>query len=435
MTVLTAPVARRTFLTGSAALTVGAVLAACGRSGDNQAGGNSIELVTYNLPEYVDAISATVGAEFARRTGITVELVNTGGNNYESVDQRVQSDIAAGRAPELALVSLSAIDRYAESGRAAQLDGVMKESAFETTQLYPDLLDLGSRGGHLFAVPYALSTLVLFYNVDAFRQAGLDPDRPPSTFSELRGHAERLVSNKATRYGAIYGNDHSGNWAFQCFLASNGGAMLSDDGRTPLFNDEPGLQVVQFWADLYEAGLGETMPRNQMREAFARGDLAIMFDSSASATSIADSASFEVRTAMTPVPDGGTRRCPSGGGAFVILTDDPTHQRAAFDAIAELVGPAGQTALVKGSGYSPVNRVAATDAQYLAGFLADRPIYAAGTAQLDSLVPWFSFPGRHSAQISKVLDEAIVQALRGSLPSREALDAAARRAHDLLQDT
>ncbi|MGW3955983.1 ABC transporter substrate-binding protein [Streptomyces sp. NPDC004752] len=428
------PVTRRQALGGIGALSLTGLLAACGggNSGAKSAGQQTIELVTINFPPYLTSIAGQVGSAYTARTGTAVKVINTGANGYGAVDTRVKSDLAAGHTDAIAMIAMSSIGNYIDANRAVSLDGLIGTSHFNAGQLYPSLLSFGQSEGHTYAIPYSVATLITYYNADAFRTAGLDPDKPPTTFSELRDYAQQLVSSKAVKYGATFGNDHSANAAFQNFLFCNGGSMLSEDGKTPLFNQQPGVEVVQFWAKLFRDGLGQTMTQAEEAAAFGRGDLGIMINFSSNIQTLAGGAKFDIRTAQLPIPDGGTLRCAAGGAAFVVLTKDPQAQKAAMHAITELVSPQGITTLVKASGYSPVNKTAATNPRYLGDFFAQHPLYAPGTKQMDSLVRWFAWPGQNSVEITSDLDQQMVLALRGSKPAAAALDDAAKQAQSLL---
>jgi multiple sugar transport system substrate-binding protein len=133
-----------------------------------------------------------------------------------------------------------------------------------------------------------------------------------------------------------------------------------------------------------------------------------------------------------PIPDNGQRKCVPGGNVFVVLSKDPAQQKSAFDAISELVGPTGITMLVKETGYTPVNQVAATQPDHLKTFLDSNPIFAANADQITDLVPWFGWPGQHAREIESAIDQHIVQALRGSTTPQAALSAAATQAESLL---
>ncbi|MFE3280562.1 ABC transporter substrate-binding protein [Nocardia sp. NPDC059239] len=429
-----APYTRRQALGGIGALSLAGLLAAaCGNSNvESNSSGRTIELISINFPPYLTAIDSQVGSAYTARTGITVKVVNTGANNYATVDTRVKADLAAGHTPDMALIAMSAIGNYISANRAIALDPLIATGHLDTGQLYPSLLGTASANGHIYAIPYAASTMIMFYNADAFTKAGLDPDKPPKTFSELREHAKALVASKAAKYGVTYGNDHGANWGFENFLFSNGGTMLSDDGKTPLFNQQPGVDVLQFWADLFADGYGQTMTSTEEAAAFGRGDLAIMLNSSSNIQSMAASTKFDLRTATLPVPDGGSLKCAAGGGAFIVMAKDEPSQKTALDVISQLISPTAITTLVKGSGSSPVNKIAATESNYLADFLAKNPLYTPATTQMNSLVRWFAWPGQKSAEITSNLDQQMVLALRGSKSPAAALNDAAKQTRSML---
>ena len=424
---------RRAVLGGASALALGGFVAACGTStapAASEAG--NVELVCFNFDPYIKTFATTIGSDFTRRTGTTVKIVNTGQAASASVDRRVESDLASGHTDAIALISGYETSRYASSGRAVALDSMMADQKFDTSQLYPQVLTLGAANGATYGMPYSLSMLVMFYNADTFRRAGLDPDRPPRSFSELRTCAEALVSSKAVKYGATYYNDSSGNYAFQNWLYSNGGRMMDDGGRKILFNQGPGVAVLQFWADLFRSGYGQTMKYAEALAAFGRGDLGIMITASAQVTTVQKASKFELRTAPMPVPDGGVRKCVVGNTCLAVLTKDSAQQHAAFEAISELVSPAGITTLVKLTGYSPANQIAATEPQYLKTFLDQNPLYAAGNSQLPDMTPWFGFPGARSEEIVTALDQQMLLALRGSKSAADALNDAASAATSML---
>ena len=58
---------------------------------------------------------------------------------------------------------------------------------------YPGLMANGTIGGHVWGIPFQRSTIVMFYNKDMFRAAGLNPDAPPKTWKEMLAAATKLT--------------------------------------------------------------------------------------------------------------------------------------------------------------------------------------------------------------------------------------------------
>lgn len=80
-------------------------------------------------------------------------------------------------------------------------------------------------GGRLVAVPYAVSTPVLYFDADAFRQAGLDPGDPPDTLAELREASDRVVASGAAPHGLV-AYDQYGGWLLRQGAAKRGDVLL-----------------------------------------------------------------------------------------------------------------------------------------------------------------------------------------------------------------
>lgn len=423
---------RRAMLTGTGALALGGLLAACSGKPPSSAQ-DPLDLVVLDSAAY-GFLPDLLAQFYGPGSGTTVNLVKVPGT-FDSVDQRVQTDLAAGVHDSLAMIGNYNLAKYVSAGRAVDLGPLISSNGFDQAQMVSSLMDLCKVDGKQYAMPYSISTCILVYNAEAFAKAGLDPNKPPTTFSEVRGYAQQLVASKATKYGATFANDQSGNFCFQNFLYSNDGKMATPDGMTPAFNEAPGVDVLQFWSELFKDGLGQTMTYKELESAFGRGDLGMMFTSSAKIVGLAKASKPGVlRTAVMPIPDGGTRRCIAGLASLVLLDQDPQRQKKAFDVVSKLVSPAAITTLVKSTGLSSVNQVATNDTQYLGGFFSD-PLYAPGNRQVTQVINQFAFPGSQDKQITETLQQEIVLALRGGKSPRQALDDAAQQASGFLKES
>ncbi len=98
---------------------------------------------------------------------------------------------------------------------------------------------------------------VLYYNKDMFREAGLDPEKPPVTWEELLDYADRLTvrnsSGKPVRTGLSlrktgYKPGTSGKW--YTYLYSAGGRPYSPDGTKATFNSEAGREALELYREI-----------------------------------------------------------------------------------------------------------------------------------------------------------------------------------------
>src|SRR5260370_22425715 len=94
--------------------------------------------------------------------------------------------------------------------------------------------------GKFYAVPFQRSTPVMYYNKDAFAEAGLDPEKPPVTWQELANVAQKLTQregDRVTRWGLELPLE-AFNWFYYPLVYANAGERLTPAGRKMLC-DQP----------------------------------------------------------------------------------------------------------------------------------------------------------------------------------------------------
>ena len=116
-------------------------------------------------------------------------------------------------------------------------------------------------GDKVYALPVNYYNSGLIYNRDLFKQAGLDPDKPPTTWDEVEADAAKIsaLGNGITGY-EDYSGGNTGGWHFTSELFSLGGKMTTDDGKKSAFDSDQGKQVLTRLADMRfkTAGIGAT---------------------------------------------------------------------------------------------------------------------------------------------------------------------------------
>ena len=136
------------------------------------------------MQRIVNRFNATVGAQ----CNIWVDY-----NAVSNVDQRMLIATAGGDPPDLAGLFDYVMAQYAERGALLPLDELAREFGIQEQAFKPVWWQIGVYQGQLYALPSAPYTIALFYNRRLFREAGLDPDRPPQTLDELADDALRLT--------------------------------------------------------------------------------------------------------------------------------------------------------------------------------------------------------------------------------------------------
>ena len=104
---------------------------------------------------------------------------------------------AAGNPPDVIIQDIRTVTHRAEAKQATDLtDLIAKEGDGFTDQFYPQLMDAMMYEGHAYGLPYVTDTRILYYDKDAFAEAGLDPEAPPETWAQLVEYARKLDVKK-----------------------------------------------------------------------------------------------------------------------------------------------------------------------------------------------------------------------------------------------
>ncbi|MFJ5923959.1 ABC transporter substrate-binding protein [Kitasatospora sp. NPDC092948] len=314
------------------------------------------------------------------------------------------------------------------------------KDGYSLDDLQENIRNYYSFGGKLQAMPFNSSMPLLYLNEDAFKEAGLDPAKPPTTLAELGEMAQKLTkkdeSGKTVRYGfgaAIYG------WFVEQLLAENGALYCdADNGRSGkagkvTFDSAKGAEIVQWWADLvkggYAANTGRQTPDAQA--AFKAGTVAMHLESTGVLRGYSEAAKFTVGTAAFPKTAAGDQGGPIIGGASLWISG-PGHsdaqKRASWEFEKFLTAPEQQAAWHTGTGYFPVN-TKALDLPADKEWVGKYPQFQTAIDQLKATKPTAATAGCALGvmpQARKGVETAIEQTIAGTKTAQQALTDAAK---------
>jgi multiple sugar transport system substrate-binding protein len=230
--------------------------------------------------EEAEAFQRTLDAFNASHPGIRVE-------NLPAVDDaKIIRAIVADDPPELfTCKEPSYLGSLAGNGALEPLDEKFRNAGFREEDQAPGALSQCRYKGRLYGLLFLEDCLGLIYSRDAFRESGLDPDRPPQTFEELLETAKRLTkrdpSGRITRLGWMPLKDiHLLLSAFGGkFVDAKTGAVTADDALNvaalewyaKVIKAQGGPEAVMAFA----AGFGDEQGINN---PFLRGKVAMMFN-------------------------------------------------------------------------------------------------------------------------------------------------------------
>jgi multiple sugar transport system substrate-binding protein len=394
----------------------------------------SITFYNYNLA------SAGVGAEATKQL-IAEFMAATPTVKVEGVpapsDQimaRLQADVVAGRAPDVAQVVFSDLEFAVQNLGAQPLETLAgREWATHIVGMHPRGIDLGKLGGKTYGLPYVFSTPVLFYNADLFKAAGLDATRAPRTWDEVKS-AALAIKQKTGKMGFYPGVFGAFDWMFQGIVLSNGGRVMSEDRKRLTFAEPEAVGAVRMLRDLVDSGAMPSITSAEALEAVAGGNLGMYLQTSALQNYLigASKGKWTLGAAQMPAFRGKIARPTNSGSALVILSKDPVKQRAAWELMKFLTSKRGYTIITSRIGYLPLRTEIVKDPAYLQPWVAQNPLILPNLAQLDRLSPWVPLPGANYRQISKIMMDALEAAVLGKGDVEATLRAAQERASALM---
>ena len=342
--------------------------------------------------------------------------------------------IAAGSAPDICLVDDYWIPELAATGNILKLgDHITANTAFDVFDLF---WQSARYKGEIWAMPYAASNLVLYYNKDMFIAAGLDPEAPPTTWGELVDYAKTLTKdldgdgqidqwglmmNTTSRTGVIYD--------FLPYLWQNGGELFNEDCTECTIDSDEAVESLQYLQDLIY--VHEAMPAAPPKNGYRTGVVAMTFASCARLhITYEPVVEFDMGVAAHVMND--EKLAPvtvAGGKLFTVFNNEKLAAEMVF--INWMTNVENNTAWSMATGYIPL-RHAVVDSEEFQAYLDANPNAKPAIAQ----IPYTRARPNIAAygDISRVIGNAIESALLGQQDPAAVFTNAVPEANQVLLD-
>lgn len=392
--------------------------------------------VGVNAPA-VATIEALTNAWAAQNPQHTVKAVYAG--NYEETTTKALTAAQAGDPPQVAV--LLAIDIFT----LVEEDVIVAISDIATSDedkawfdsFYPSFMSDATFEGKVYAIPFQRSTPVFYYNKDAFRDAGLDPEAPPKTWDEMITVGKQLVekdaSGNVTRWGTrIPTLGLGGAWLFGGLVASKGDMLSTDTGTEARFNTPAAIASLEFLLKLSEEGVMQPggISWGDTPKAFLEGQTASMWTSTGNLAFVNDNAEFDWGVGFLPGGDG--PGAPLGGGNFYIFKETTDEERAAaLDFIKFMSSPENAATWAIATGYV-APRPDAWETPEMKEYSDRLPQALVALDQLPYAVREFAVFQR--SKVTQYLVDAIESVVTGSADAASALAAAQEKADEVLSE-
>ncbi len=153
-------------------------------------------------------------------------------SSVSQIDRRLMLATAGGVPPDVAGIWANNLPAYAENNALTPLDSLARNAGINGDDYIPVYWDLCNYRGHLWALPSTPSCNALIYNKKMFREAGLDPEKPPRSIAELEAFNEKLTRRSASgRLETIGHLPEEPGWWSSLWSRWFGGEMVEGDAK------------------------------------------------------------------------------------------------------------------------------------------------------------------------------------------------------------
>jgi sn-glycerol 3-phosphate transport system substrate-binding protein len=297
--------------------------------------------------------------------------------------------------------------------------------------------------GNMLSFPFNSSTVVFYVNKDAFKKAGLDPNKPPKTWKEFNAAADKL---KASGQDCVYTTGWPSWMHIENFSAwhnvpigTKENGMAGTDTQFTI-NSPLHVRHLTMLADLAKKGEFTYAGRGNQAEAkFGSGECAMLTSSSGAQANIRRNAKFEWSVNFMPYHDdvkGAPQNSIIGGASLWVMggkTNNAYKGIAKF--FAYLSKPEVQMDWHTSTGYVPIT-LAAYEMTRKSGYYEKNPGADIAVKQLTNKPPTANSKGLrfgNFVQGRQVIEEEMESVFSGKKDAKSALDEAVSRGNDILR--
>lgn len=185
---------------------------------------------------------------------IDIELLVVPWNNA----QKLLTSIVGGVPPDVTMIDRPIMPQWASRGALVPLDDFIARDQLDGSQFFRHTWEETFYEGHQWVLPFNTDARALFYNKKLFHEAGLDPERPPRTWKELKEYSDKLTvldaNGKIQRLGfaPLVSASGFGTAALETYAWLLGGESVSEDGKQITINTPEWLKALEWATDFVD---------------------------------------------------------------------------------------------------------------------------------------------------------------------------------------
>ncbi len=385
------------------------------------------------ITKIIDGYAANFEKE---NPGIKINAIYAG--TYQDTLTKALTAFKSGEPPDIAVLLSTDMFTLIDEDAITPFDDLIKTDSDKAwaKSFFPAFMENSQTGGKTWGIPFQRSTIVMFWNKDAFKEAGLDPEKAPDTWDELVADGGKLTkrdaSGNVSQWGVEIPSTGFPYWLFQGLTTANDVRLMNQAGSATYFDKSAVVQALQYWVDLsrkYKIQPEGTIEWGTTPKDFFERKTAIMWTSTGNLTNVRANAKFPFGVAMLPAHQG--RGSPTGGGNFYLFKKMTDEERAAaFKFVKWMTSPERAADWGIATGYVAV-RPDAWDTPTMKKYVADFPAAAVARDQLKYAAAELST--HDNQRVTKALNDGLQAALTGTKTPQPAMTDAQQEAARILK--
>ncbi len=251
---------------------------------------------------------------------------------------KLATSIAGGASPDIVSIDLVFTPAFMNTNQLTDITDLAQSLPY-FANLSPSHIALGTwSDGNIYALPFTAEGSILLYNKDLFKQAGLDPEQPPTTWDEIYEAAKAIRALGDDVYGFYFAGACGGcnGFTFLPLIWASGGDVLSADYSQPTLTDPAVKEALEFYKKLWDEGLVPESAKvdngTDFFNAFTSGKIGMAGSGAFSINALkADYPDLDFGLAFLPGKDGG--QSSFAGGDNIAIPTGSRNVEAAFEFI------------------------------------------------------------------------------------------------------
>ncbi len=286
--------------------------------------------------------------------------------SYNDMLDKLRVALRANQGPDTMVLTILWSPELALSGVLQEIN--LAEFGYKPENFWPGALKSLTYNGKLYGIPTNNETMAFIYNKEIFQKAGLNPDKGPETWEEVKTFSKQIKDKTGKAGFGMVAKLNAGNVPYRYMPLSwaYGGSALDETADVPMlqksgFDNEGNIAALQWVYDVFVrdgsapmSALTNTQIEN--RDLFISGEVAMMIDHPSGYAVIKNKAP-DVAEKMNYVlmPKGPVRRAVAFGGSSMVIFKTAKDMDAA-KAIVKDRTAALQSLLLVYEGSNPGNR-------------------------------------------------------------------------------